>query len=78
MTILIDPTSTTPLYEQIVQQIQRQILSGTLPQGELLPRCADAGGGSIGEHHHHPPGLRGAGAGRIHQNTARTGQHCKH
>ena len=37
MTILIDPTSTTPLYEQIVQQIQRQILSGTLPQGELLP-----------------------------------------
>ena len=37
MTILIDPTSATPLYEQIVQQIQRQILSGTLPQGELLP-----------------------------------------
>ena len=36
MTILIDPTSATPLYEQIVQQIQRQILSGTLPQGELL------------------------------------------
>lgn len=37
MTILIDPTSATPLYEQIVQQIQRQILSGTLPQGKLLP-----------------------------------------
>lgn len=37
MTILIDPTSAMPLYEQIVQQIQRQILSGTLPQGELLP-----------------------------------------
>ena len=37
MTILIDPASATPLYEQIVQQIQRQILSGELPQGELLP-----------------------------------------
>ena len=42
MTILIDPTSTTPLYEQIVQQIQRQILSGTLPQGELLERAVSA------------------------------------
>ena len=35
MTILIDPTSATPLYEQIVQQIQRQILSGTLPRQEM-------------------------------------------
>lgn len=57
MTILIDPTSATPLYEQIVQQIQRQILSGTLPQGELLPGSTHPGGGSFGEHHHHPPGL---------------------
>lgn len=37
MTILMDPTSGTPLYEQIVQQIKRQILRGELPQGELLP-----------------------------------------
>ena len=40
MTILIDPTSATPLYEQIVQQIQRQILSGTLPQGSCCRECA--------------------------------------
>ena len=32
MTILIDPTSATPLYEQIVQQIQRQILRQTRSQ----------------------------------------------
>ena len=56
MTILIDPTSATPLYEQIVQQIQRQILSGTLPQGELLPGVR-TWRRIFGEHHHHPPGL---------------------
>ena len=37
MTILIQPTSATPLYEQIVEQLQQQILNGTLPQGYALP-----------------------------------------
>lgn len=78
MTILIDPTSTTPLYEQIVQQIQRQILSGTLPQGELLPGvrtlAADLSVSIITTRRAYEELERG----RIHQNTARTGQHCKH
>ncbi|MBS4785990.1 MAG: GntR family transcriptional regulator [Clostridiales bacterium] len=37
MTILINPSSPTPLYEQIVDQIKRQIINGSLPQGTPLP-----------------------------------------
>ncbi len=37
MTILIDPRSGRPIYEQIVGQIRRQILSGALEEGEALP-----------------------------------------
>ena len=37
MTILINPSSPTPLYEQIVDQIKRQIIDGSLPQGTPLP-----------------------------------------
>ena len=37
MNINISNTSTTPLYEQIKNQIQNQILGSTLKQGEGLP-----------------------------------------
>ncbi|WP_419741674.1 GntR family transcriptional regulator [Paraclostridium dentum] len=37
MNINISNTSTTPLYEQIQNQIQNQILDSTLKQGEGLP-----------------------------------------
>ena len=37
MTILINQSSPTPLYEQITAQIKRQIIDGTLPQGAPLP-----------------------------------------
>mgnify|MGYP005959794353 CR=1 FL=1 len=37
MNINISNTSTTPLYEQIKNQIQNQILDSTLKQGEGLP-----------------------------------------
>ena len=35
--ILIRNTSGQPIYEQISHQIRDQILSGALPEGELLP-----------------------------------------
>ena len=35
--ILIRNTSGQPIYEQISRQIRDQILSGALPEGELLP-----------------------------------------
>ena len=35
--INIQNTSSTPLYEQIVQQVKNHILSGRLEQGEALP-----------------------------------------
>lgn len=37
MNINISNTSTTPLYEQIKNQIQNQIIDSTLKQGEGLP-----------------------------------------
>lgn len=37
MEILISNTSTSPIYDQIVQQIKDAILSGELPEGTLLP-----------------------------------------
>ena len=37
LNINISNTSTTPLYEQIKNQIQNQILDSTLKQGEGLP-----------------------------------------
>ena len=37
MTVLINQSSPTPLYEQITAQIKRQIIDGTLPQGAPLP-----------------------------------------
>lgn len=35
--ILISNASTSPIYDQIVQQIKDAILSGELPEGTLLP-----------------------------------------
>ncbi len=37
MTILIDNKSGAPIYDQIVRQIKKQILSGALQENELLP-----------------------------------------
>ena len=37
MTILIDPRSGRPIYEQIVGQLRKQILNGTLPADAPLP-----------------------------------------
>jgi len=37
MRILISNASPDPIYEQIVQQIRAQILSGDLSEGDLLP-----------------------------------------
>lgn len=37
MQIFISKTSSDPLYLQIVQQIQKQIISGAIPAGEPLP-----------------------------------------
>lgn len=37
MDILISNASELPIYQQIVAQIQRMILSGRLPPGEALP-----------------------------------------
>ena len=37
MTILIDPRSGRPIYEQIVGQLRKQILNGTLPADTPLP-----------------------------------------
>lgn len=33
MKIIVDHTSMQPIYEQIVEQIKKQILQGTLPGG---------------------------------------------
>ena len=37
MNIIISNTSGTPIYEQIVTQLRRRILSGELSPGEMLP-----------------------------------------
>ena len=37
MRVLISNASPDPIYEQIVQQIRAQILSGDLSEGDLLP-----------------------------------------
>lgn len=37
MRILISNASPDPIYEQIVQQIRAQVLSGDLSEGDLLP-----------------------------------------
>jgi GntR family transcriptional regulator len=37
LTIIIQNASPLPIYEQIVQQVRRQILSGELQEGEPLP-----------------------------------------
>lgn len=37
MEIIIDNNSSTPLYEQIMQQIKKDILTGKLQQGTILP-----------------------------------------
>ena len=37
MDILIDNTSKTPIYEQIVNQIKESIMNGTLDEGDALP-----------------------------------------
>jgi GntR family transcriptional regulator len=37
MRILISNASPDPIYEQIVQQVRAQILSGDLSEGDLLP-----------------------------------------
>ena len=37
MTIIIENTSPLPIYEQIIQQVRAQILSGQLKEGEMLP-----------------------------------------
>lgn len=37
MDILIDNTSKTPIYEQIVNQIKESIMNGTLNEGDALP-----------------------------------------
>ncbi len=37
MTIIIQNASPQPIYDQICQQIQQQILSGALKEGEMLP-----------------------------------------
>ena len=37
MQIVINSFVTTPIYEQIAEQIERQIVSGVLKSGEVLP-----------------------------------------
>lgn len=37
MNIIISNSSSLPIYEQIKEQIKAQILSGELPEGEMLP-----------------------------------------
>ncbi len=37
MNILIDNTSKTPIYEQIVNQIKESIMNGSLNEGDALP-----------------------------------------
>ena len=37
MNIIISNTSSVPIYEQIEQQIKDMIVSGVLPEGEMLP-----------------------------------------
>ena len=37
MDIIISTTSTVPLYQQICEQIKRQIVSEELPKGSILP-----------------------------------------
>ena len=37
MNILIDNTSKTPIYEQIVNQIKENIMDGSLNEGDALP-----------------------------------------
>ena len=37
LTIIIENTSPLPIYEQIIQQVRAQILSGQLKEGEMLP-----------------------------------------
>lgn len=37
MEILINEQSDLPIYEQIIQQLRQQIISGQLPAGEELP-----------------------------------------
>lgn len=37
MNLIISNTSGKPIYEQIVSQIKRQIVSGELVSGEMLP-----------------------------------------
>ena len=38
MEILISNSGQEPIYAQITRQIEQQILSGTLRQGDALPR----------------------------------------
>ncbi|WP_142413997.1 GntR family transcriptional regulator [Hathewaya massiliensis] len=37
MNIIISNSSDSPIYEQILEQIKRQIIQGTLKEGEMLP-----------------------------------------
>src|SRR5690625_2618681 len=37
MQITIDPSSKTPLFQQIVEQIKKQIYDETLKEGDVLP-----------------------------------------
>lgn len=37
MDIIISNSSDSPIYEQILEQIKRQIIQGTLKEGEMLP-----------------------------------------
>lgn len=37
MRFTVDPTSATPIYAQLVEQVKHAIAAGTLAQGEVLP-----------------------------------------
>ncbi|MHB9023797.1 MAG: GntR family transcriptional regulator [Armatimonadota bacterium] len=37
MRFIVDPTSSTPLYAQLVEQVKRAIAAGTLQAGDALP-----------------------------------------
>ena len=37
MKIIINNTSMVPIYEQIMEQIKAQVISGELKEGDLLP-----------------------------------------
>lgn len=37
MRFTVDPTSSTPIYAQLVEQVKHAIAAGTLAQGEVLP-----------------------------------------